>query len=116
MNTATNLVMRATSYSESPSMNAALYRADQRTAHKPERRESSFLDTIVGRRGSLRPILNQVEAVAVTDSTDLINGETRPGQGDIARGLHEPRPRRNPNPGKAECGAIAPPLLHNHPL
>src|SRR5258708_19389622 len=53
MNTATKLVMRATSYSESPSMNAALYSADQRTARNPERKESSFLDTIVGRRGSL---------------------------------------------------------------
>ena len=92
MNTATKLVMRATSYSESPSMNAALYRADQRTARNPERRESSFLDTIVGRRGSLRSILSQVEAVAGAKTTVLITGETGTGKEGIARAIHELSP------------------------
>src|SRR5256886_13578555 len=51
------------------------YRADERTARKSERTESSFLDAIVGRRGSLRSILSQVEAVAGTNTTVLITGE-----------------------------------------
>jgi NADH dehydrogenase FAD-containing subunit len=64
----TDSVMELTRYPESSSMNAAVYRADERTARKPEGRESSFLDTIVGRRGSLRAILSQVEAVAGTNT------------------------------------------------
>src|SRR5208282_4754357 len=55
--------------SGSSSINAALGRADQRTGRTPERGESSFLDTIVGRRGSLRAILRQVEAVGSTRTT-----------------------------------------------
>src|SRR5713101_7598031 len=54
MSTATNSVLQATPYPENSSMNGALYRGDERTVRKPERTESSFLDTIVGRRGSLR--------------------------------------------------------------
>jgi len=113
MNTATKLVMRATSYSESPSMNAALYRADQRTARNPERRESSFLDTIVGRRGSLRSILNQVEAVAGAKTTVLITGETGTGKEGIARAIHELSPRRNSNLVKVNCAAMPAGLLES---
>jgi formate hydrogenlyase transcriptional activator len=113
MNTATNLVMRATSYSERSSMNAALYRADQRTARNPERTESSFLDTIVGRRGSLRSILNQVEAVAGANSTVVITGETGTGKEVIARTIHELSPRRNSNLVKVNCAAMPAGLLES---
>jgi len=94
-------------------MNAALYRADQRAAHKPERRESSFLDTIVGRRGSLRPILNQLEAVAGTNTTVLITGETGTGKEVIARAIHELSPRRNSNLVKVNCAAMPAGLLES---
>src|SRR5215469_17198635 len=69
MSTASNSVMQPSPYPEPVSINTALYRGDGRTARKPERAESSFLDTIVGRRGSLRSILAQVEAVAGTNTT-----------------------------------------------
>jgi formate hydrogenlyase transcriptional activator len=109
----TDSVMELTRYSESSSMNAALYRADQRTAGKPERRESSFLDTIVGRRGSLRPILNQLEAVAGTNTTVLITGETGTGKEVIARAIHELSPRRNRNLVKVNCAAMPAGLLES---
>ena len=60
MSTASNSVMQVTSYPESSAVNATLYRADNRTARNPERAETSFLDKIVGRGGSLRSILGQV--------------------------------------------------------
>src|SRR6266481_6015852 len=69
MSTASHSVIQATPYPESSSMNGALYGGDERTARKPERTGSSFLDTIVGRRGSLRSILNQLEAVASRRTT-----------------------------------------------
>jgi formate hydrogenlyase transcriptional activator len=113
MRTASNSVTQATSYSESSSVNAALYRADQRTAHRPKRWESSFLDTIVGRRGCLRAILNQLEAVAGTNTTVLITGETGTGKEVIARAIHQCSPRRNRNLVKVNCAAMPAGLLES---
>src|SRR5258708_26780832 len=106
MRTTPDSVMELTRYSESSSMNAALYRADQRTALKPERREPSFLDTIVGRRGSLRSILNQLEAVAGTKTTVLITGETGTRKEVIARPIHDLSPRRNSHPLHGHSAAM----------
>src|SRR5208282_3967 len=75
--------------------------------------ESSFLDTIVGRRGSLRPILSQIEAVAGTNTTVLITGETGTGKEVIARAIHELSPRRNRNLVKINCAAIPSGLLES---
>ena len=72
---------------------ATLYR-EERTADKTEGAESSFPDSIVGRQGSLRSILSQVEAVAGTNATVLITGETGTGKEIIARAIHELSPRR----------------------
>jgi len=113
MSTASNSVMQATSYSESSSISAALYHSEERTVRKPERAESSFLDTIVGRRGSLRAILSQVEAVAGTNTTVLISGETGTGKEIIARAIHELSPRRNRNLVKVNCAAMPAGLLES---
>jgi formate hydrogenlyase transcriptional activator len=113
MSTASNSVMQATSYSESSSIGAALYHGDERTVRKPERAESSFLDAIVGRRGSLRHILNQVDAVAGTNTTILITGETGTGKEVIARAIHELSPRRNRNLVKVNCAAMPAGLLES---
>src|SRR5258705_2620053 len=92
-------------------MNGALYRREERTARKPERTESSFLDTIVGRRGSLRSILKQLEAVAGTNTTVLLTGATGTGKEVIARAIHELSPRRNRNLVKVNCAAMPAGLL-----
>src|ERR1700693_5611531 len=113
MSTASNSAIQAIPYPESSSMNGALYRGDERTARKPERTESSFLDTIVGRRGSLRSILNQLEAVAGTNTTVLITGETGTGKEVIARAIHELSPRRNRNLVKVNCAAMPAGLLES---
>src|SRR5438445_202829 len=94
-------------------MEPATYRADERTAGKSQRTESSFLDTIVGRRGSLRTILSQVEAVAGTNITVLITGETGTGKEVIARAIHELSPRRNRNLVKVNCAAMPAGLLES---
>ena len=105
MSTASESVMEVTRYPESSTMTGRLYSHDERTARKPEPAEASFLDTILGRRGSLRPILSQVEAVAGTNTTVLITGETGTGKEVIARAIHELSPRRNRNLVEGElCG------------
>jgi formate hydrogenlyase transcriptional activator len=113
MSTASNSVMQARPYSESALINTALYRADERTTRKTERAESSFLDTIVGRRGSLRHILSQVEAVGDTNTTVLITGETGTGKEVIARAIHELSARRNRNLVKVNCAAMPAGLLES---
>ena len=113
MSTASNSVMQATSCSESSSINSCLYHADQRPARNPEGTESSFLDTVVGCRGSLRSIFNQVEAVAGTNTTVLITGETGTGKEVIARAIHELSPRRNRNLVKVNCAAMPAGLLES---
>jgi formate hydrogenlyase transcriptional activator len=112
MSTVADSVMELTWHSESSPINAP-YRADERTARKSQRTESSFLDTIVGRRGSLRSILSRVEAVAGTNATVLITGETGTGKEVIARAIHELSPRRNRNLVKVNCAAMPAGLLES---
>jgi formate hydrogenlyase transcriptional activator len=75
--------------------------------------QPSFLETIMGRRGGLRSILAQVEAVAPTNATVLICGETGTGKEVIARAIHELSPRRNRNLVKVNCAAMPAGLLES---
>ena len=113
MSTASNSITQASPYSKTSSMDVDLYRAGECTARKPERAEASFLDTIVGRGGSLRSILSQVAAVASTNTTVLITGETGTGKEVIARAIHELSSRRNRNLVKVNCAAMPAGLLES---
>src|ERR1700722_13649408 len=112
MSTAADPFMELTRHPESSPINAP-NRADERTARKSQLTESSFLDTIVGRRGSLRSILSQVEAVAGTNTTVLLTGETGTGKEVIARAIHELSSRRNRNLVKVNCAAMPAGLLES---
>ena len=112
MSTASDAVLEFTRHPQSSPINAT-YLADERMARKSGRSESSFLDEIVGRRGSLRSILSQVEAVAGTSTTVLITGETGTGKEVIARAIHELSPRRNRNLVKVNCAAMPAGLLES---
>src|SRR3974377_1075126 len=81
--------------------------------NEPEQEQASFLDTIVGRHGGLRPVLAQVALVAPTDATVLICGETGTGKEVIARAIHELSPRRKRNLVKVNCAAIPAGLLES---
>jgi formate hydrogenlyase transcriptional activator len=113
MSTASNAVIQPTPYRESSSTNGGVLCGDARTVRERERTESSFLDTIVGRRGSLHQILNQLEAVAGTNTTVLITGETGTGKEVIARAIHELSPRRNRNLVNVSCAAMPAGLLES---
>src|SRR5882757_1563165 len=92
-------------------MSTTLYRPDESIVRRPGRAEASFLETIVGRRGGLRSILTEVEAVAPTNTTVLLAGETGTGKEVIARAIHELSPRRGRNLVKVNCAAMPAGLL-----
>jgi formate hydrogenlyase transcriptional activator len=68
---------------------------------------------IVGESATLRHVLNQVEAVAPTDATVLILGETGTGKDLVARALHDLSPRRARTLVKLNCAAIPTGLLES---
>src|SRR3984893_13003065 len=113
MSTASNFVTRADGYRESAPTNTTFYHRDELIVRKPEHVQSSFLQTIVGRRGGLRAILSQVEAVAPTNATVLITGETGTGKEVIARANHELSPRRSRNLVSVNCAAMPSGLLES---
>src|ERR1700739_3109239 len=98
---------------EMATLDSAPAMVPERTEHKSERAETSFMDAIVGHRGSLREILSQVEAVAGTNTTVLISGETGTGKEVIARAIHEFSPRRKRNLVKVNCAAMPAGLLES---
>jgi formate hydrogenlyase transcriptional activator len=114
MSSVSSSVMQVDGYQENATMSTGtLYRHDEHIVDKPRRAQPSFLETIVGRRGGLRPILSQVEAVARTNITVLITGETGTGKEVIARAIHELSPRRNRNLVKVNCAAMPAGLLES---
>jgi formate hydrogenlyase transcriptional activator len=94
-------------------MNAVAFRRNDLPTRKDGCEEIPFVETIVGRRGALRGILSLVEAVAPTNMTVLIGGETGTGKELIARAVHEFSPRRNRNLVKVNCAAIPAGLLES---
>ena len=70
-------------------------------------------DEIVGESPSLTNVLKQVETVAPTDSTVLIQGETGTGKELIARAIHNLSPRRERTFVKVNCAAIPTGLLES---
>jgi formate hydrogenlyase transcriptional activator len=94
-------------------MNDGYRVSDTSLTDEPDQRSTSFLDTIVGSDGGLRPVLAEVALVAPTDATVLICGETGTGKEVIARAIHELSPRRKRNLVKVNCAAIPAGLLES---
>jgi formate hydrogenlyase transcriptional activator len=76
------------------------------------RTEHNF-DEIVGQSAALKQVLKQVEIVAPTDSTVLIQGETGTGKELIARAIHNLSGRRGRTFVKLNCAAIPTGLLES---
>ena len=104
--------MSSISYREPATRSTALFRPVARVAHS-DHAQPNFLDTIVGRRGGLRSVLAQVEAVAPTNATILLTGETGTGKEVIARAILELSPRRGRRLIKLNCAAMPAGLLES---
>jgi formate hydrogenlyase transcriptional activator len=87
--------------------------AQEKLYLEDEIRSEMNFDEIVGESPSLRSVLKQVETVAPTDSTVLIQGETGTGKELIARAIHNLSPRREHTFVKLNCAAIPSGLLES---
>jgi PAS domain S-box-containing protein len=70
-------------------------------------------DDIVGESTGLRQVLKQIETVAPTDATVLIQGETGTGKELLARALHRLSPRHERTFIKLNCAAIPAGLIES---
>jgi formate hydrogenlyase transcriptional activator len=113
MSSASNSMMQMKGNVGNMPINAVVQRSEELRPRKVDLDEIPFVETIVGRRGSLRGILSLVESVAPTNMTVLIAGETGTGKEVIARAIHEFSPRRNRSLVKVNCAAIPAGLLES---
>ncbi len=70
-------------------------------------------EDIVGESGGLRQVLKQIETVAPTDATVLIQGETGTGKELLARAIHRLSVRADRTFVKVNCAAIPAGLLES---
>jgi formate hydrogenlyase transcriptional activator len=70
-------------------------------------------DDIVGESTGLRNVLRQIETVAPTDATVLIQGETGTGKELLARAIHRLSPRHERTFIKLNCAAIPAGLIES---
>jgi len=68
---------------------------------------------LVGRSERMREVYRLIEAVAPSNATVLILGESGTGKDLVARAIHEASPRRNAPFVKVNCGAIPETLLES---
>ncbi len=68
---------------------------------------------IIGEGPALNQILTQIEHVAPTDASVLIQGESGTGKELIARSIHSASRRRDRPLVKVNCGAISPSLVES---
>jgi transcriptional regulator with GAF, ATPase, and Fis domain len=68
---------------------------------------------ILGHSDAIKTLLTQIEQVAPTDSTVLIQGETGTGKELIARAIHQSSARRDKPMVRINCAAIPPTLIES---
>jgi formate hydrogenlyase transcriptional activator len=87
--------------------------AEEKLYLEEEINTSHSFEQIIGSSKALSRVLRQVEIVAPTDSTVLIQGETGTGKELIARAIHERSQRRERTLVKLNCAAIPTGLLES---
>jgi formate hydrogenlyase transcriptional activator len=71
-----------------------------------EIRNSQDYGDIIGDSPALRKVMQQIQLVAPTDATVLINGESGTGKELVAHAIHENSPRKDRALIKVNCGAV----------
>jgi len=85
---------------------------ESRKFSDPDRDQHRF-EQVIGKSAALESVFEQVECVAPTDSTVLIQGETGTGKELIARAIHNVSTRCGRSFVKLNCAAIPLDLLES---
>jgi transcriptional regulator with GAF, ATPase, and Fis domain len=101
--------------------NARLFEEVSRLSRRLEAENSDLKQELHGKGGSgllgtsaaLARVLREVEQVAPTDASVLLQGETGTGKELLARAIHDLSPRRARPLVKINCAAIAPTLIES---
>jgi transcriptional regulator with GAF, ATPase, and Fis domain len=80
---------------------------------KEEIKTESSYGEILGHSNAIKAVMSQVEQVANTDSTVLIQGETGTGKELIARAIHKLSPRSGKAMIRVNCAAIPSTLIES---
>ena len=84
-------------------------------SHRPARKSRNLLpqgyEDIIGTSEPLKTVLNQIEAVAASETTVLILGETGTGKELVARAIHKHSDRSSRAFVSVNCGAIPQALI-----
>jgi formate hydrogenlyase transcriptional activator len=100
--------------SEKRQAEEALLRKERETQYLQEELEIEHsFEEIIGESTDLKRVLKQVETVAATDVTILIQGETGTGKDLVARAIHQLSSRRQHTLVKLNCAAIPTGLLES---
>lgn len=75
--------------------------------------KGAVLSRIIGRGEGIREVVGQIQKVADSNLTVLVQGETGTGKELVARALHEESSRRNKPFVAVDCGALAENLLES---
>ncbi|BCA53236.1 hypothetical protein W02_03760 [Nitrospira sp. KM1] len=86
---------------------------EEKTYLEEELRSTAGFEDIIGSSSALKEVLRQVEVVAPTDSTVLIQGETGTGKELVARAIHRLSGRKERTFVKLNCAAIPNGLLES---
>lgn len=98
-------------------VNAEMFRQVERTKARLQSDYIQFrlslpeLDELIGDSPPWRRVLERIEAVARTDATVMITGETGTGKELVARAIHRLSGRRNKPFVPVHCAALAPGLI-----
>jgi transcriptional regulator with GAF, ATPase, and Fis domain len=71
------------------------------------------MDRLVGRSAAMKTIVSQIEQVAQTDATVLIQGETGTGQELLTRAVHRLSARKDRPLVTVNCTALSPTLVES---
>lgn len=83
------------------------------TDHADETTHASPLDGIIGRSPEIQRVLQVIPAIAQTDSSVLITGETGTGKDFVAEAIHQASARVRGPFVKINCGALPETLLES---